>query len=509
MLTNTSHTGEFGWGSSYGSASSGRPRRGRAGYSNRGRYADRGGSRHKLRPDNVPNVTLHPLGDLIATIDNAALDQALITGIGAPRITDCQYIASYNWLNEKEPTISVPGKPPLWTPLNIPRRLKADSGNYFRDPNAARFPRYPTEPAVRTLLQAEPEFSLSSVDVFACGSTMGSLLRFVRRIDKPFRFVVEVVNKTVFFVRTENSPDEVIEGVKGYGHTFPENYTTWENEVKGSQTHQRMIRYQFGGFHYIVRFECDGYLKDGNSPLTKPSNDGDITTLLEASTISQQSSTKDDLTIKKSGSMVPQDSVFDLKTRSGRFNKQIDMDEQIPTLWVKQIPNFIAAYHDGAGLFERNNIQVRNVKKEIQEWETENEAALKRLAALVRKIVDFAQANSEHRIDVYSPSTDCLKIHKKVDGASRVLPPSLRAKWESVDSCDKDRDHDHPNEDNHRKAPYLSDSESDTGYGENGVELDEYHGEDFNFNIDGDDQGEPDYTGCLEHVCGYCGRCTY
>ena len=50
---------------------------------------------------------------------------------------------------------------------------------------------------------------------------MGNLLRFVRSIDKPFRFSVEVVDSTVFFVRKENQPDELIDGVRGYGHTFP------------------------------------------------------------------------------------------------------------------------------------------------------------------------------------------------------------------------------------------------------------------------------------------------
>jgi hypothetical protein len=42
---------------------------------------------------------------------------------------------------------------------------------------------------------------------------------------KPFRFDVDLIGDTVFFVRRENSPTGVIKDVRGYGHTFPENIT--------------------------------------------------------------------------------------------------------------------------------------------------------------------------------------------------------------------------------------------------------------------------------------------
>src|SRR5437764_7357210 len=91
---------------------------------------------------------------------------------------------------------------------------------------------------------------------------MGNLLRFVRKIDKPFRFHVEVVGNTVFFIRREISPTELIPNVRGYGHTFPEAYTTWETDARGSESHQRIVMYTFGGLKCLVRFESDGYLRD-------------------------------------------------------------------------------------------------------------------------------------------------------------------------------------------------------------------------------------------------------
>lgn len=65
---------------------------------------------------------------------------------------------------------------------------------------------------------------------------------------KPFRFDVDLIGDTVFFVRRENSPTGVIKDVRGYGHTFPEKYyTSWEAETRGSISHQRIIQYEFGG----------------------------------------------------------------------------------------------------------------------------------------------------------------------------------------------------------------------------------------------------------------------
>ena len=168
------------------------------------------------------------------------------------------------------------GTPPVWTPLDEPRRLEEDKSDCFRDPNAARFPSYPLEPAVRALLKEHEDLETQEIDLFACSSTLGSLLRFVRRVDKPFRFFVEVVGNTVFFTRHENSPTQLVEGVKDYGHTFPEAYSTWDADVKGSASHQRLLKYDFAGLDCILRFECDGYIKSKvsggvDAPATTPS----------------------------------------------------------------------------------------------------------------------------------------------------------------------------------------------------------------------------------------------
>ncbi|AEO62136.1 hypothetical protein MYCTH_2313154 [Thermothelomyces thermophilus ATCC 42464] len=203
-----------------------------------------------------------PFGALIRTLKLRHLDDEGETLDHLARITDLQTVASYSWVDKPNsgPEILIPGRPPLWTPQVTPTQLKEDSGQYYRDKNAARYPRHPIEPAVVAGLDADPALPLD-LDIFACKSTLGSLLSFVRGEDKEFRMLAYKVRHTIFLVRRENSPTELIPDVRGYGHTFPEANTTWEADVKGSASHQRLIRYVFGGLRLAVRFEADGYIK--------------------------------------------------------------------------------------------------------------------------------------------------------------------------------------------------------------------------------------------------------
>jgi len=134
-------------------------------------------------------------------------------------ITNVKFLASFNWIESEIPTIVFPGQPAVWDPPPGATKLKKDSGRYFRDPNAARYPSHPIEPAVKTVLAQVPDLKTDELDIFGCTSTMGSLLRFLKNHDKPFRFTVEAVGRTVFFVRRENAPDELIPGPRGFGPT--------------------------------------------------------------------------------------------------------------------------------------------------------------------------------------------------------------------------------------------------------------------------------------------------
>lgn len=107
--------------------------------------------------------------------------------------------------------------PARWNPPDEAKKLQEDFGEYLLDHNAARHPDHPMEPAVKAVLAQNPNFNTESIDIFGCTSTLGSLLRFLKKDDKTFRFTVEAVGRTVFFVRRENAPDEKIAGPDGRG----------------------------------------------------------------------------------------------------------------------------------------------------------------------------------------------------------------------------------------------------------------------------------------------------
>ncbi|KAK5214701.1 hypothetical protein LTR72_012158, partial [Exophiala xenobiotica] len=112
--------------------------------------------------------------------------------------------------------------PPKWLPPATFQRLREDRGDYYRDPNAARYPRWPLGPAVQSIYTLCPDFQADEVDIFCCASIIGSLLAAVCGENKPIRFGMQKIGNTVLLVRQSDDPQELIKNVRGYGHTFSE-----------------------------------------------------------------------------------------------------------------------------------------------------------------------------------------------------------------------------------------------------------------------------------------------
>ncbi|KAK1775306.1 hypothetical protein QBC45DRAFT_422619 [Copromyces sp. CBS 386.78] len=532
-------------------------------------------------------------------------------------IQDCEVVASYNWLdtNLSDPTILIPGLSPLWSPPSTPPQLREDNGTYHRDRNAARYPSHPLEPALVSYLRSstkntntntntKPSASLipSLVDIVACSSTLGNLLRFVRGQDKTFRILVEKVGNTVFFVRRENSPTETIPDVRGYGHAFPEAYTSWEGEVKGSSSHQRVLKYRFGGMGLLVRFEADGYVRDenetgkgseqaGGPDKGKETEEWDVKVgsnnripdgLFSSLKVSSSGSTATSsspssyssptLTIKQSpNSLVPQSHVFDLKTRSIRARGVKDtLSEELPRLWISQIPRFILAYHT-RGLFRTEDMEIKDVREDVKRWEKEQKEALGKLVGVlkwIREVIDDIEGGKmevvhreeavgvlevreqgwpeddetlDGRVDGNGSEED-LEV-KKIDKirGDKVMSDAIRAEWiaaqAGTDTADNQSDTRRKENMEKKKGKDITDQSDegkhDNDYGD--TDDDDYHESDshaqptrrYMFDVDddaiswssdfdrGDDRGwesdgaDQDFTACSLEDCGYCGRCPY
>lgn len=408
------------------------------------------------------------------------------------------------------------------------KQYKVDSGIYFRDPNAAHYSKHPTEPAMRAVLAMQEDFDPSVIDIVACGSTLGNILRFASQKGRAFNMDGELIGNTLFLIRKEVSPTEIIKDVHGYGHTFPEENTEWEKDVKGSVSHQRILRYKFGDLTCLVRFESDGYLlsqltAEEHAQLkletSEPTSthDESLSTLLEAATVSQKAPTTTQgpqcLTVKiNKGRKIPQKAVFDIKTRSNKYNAEIDMSEVLPRIWISQTPNFIVGYHRN-GYFD--DVRVQDVKDKIQDWETDNQEAIGRFYNVIQEILKFARGlGSNSGFDKMRRFEVCLRtetgpleirqhlperlVFGSEDPYQSALPPDLEEMWvaagvpgqgsgDEVDQYGEGFSHSSDYED---ETSYRSSSWSDQWGGEE---------EDF----------VGDYTACDKDDCGYCGKCPY
>lgn len=373
------------------------------------------------------------------------------------------------------------------------------------------------EPSVLACLETDPSIP-SKTDIVTCGSTLGNLLRFVRGQDKTFRMLVEKVENTVFFIRRENSPRELIPNVRGYGHTFPQAYTTWDADVPGSVSHQRIVSYNFAGLDIVARFEADGYLPSkSTSPIAPPKSKSDketsidgLANLLLAAQVGGRklppptSTSTSTLQIKQGTSSVDQTAIFDLKTRSIRSKLTKDhLDQELPRLWVSRIPNFILAFHT-RGEFKNEDIQIKDVRADVARWETDHATDLAHLAALIHRILDVVSQHPNGKIEVSHQEIGTLHIHEQLPGAGDVLSAGVRARWESL-SMSRDEttavgmDEKVNGENMNGSEPSTaSDNEDDydtDGGGGGGIEWDEKPDQD-------------DFTACTEK-CGYCGKCSY
>lgn len=295
---------------------------------------------------------------------------------------------------------------------------------------------------IQAILTQKPEFSLSGVDIIGCGSTLGNLLRFACGRPQSFRMLVEVVGNTIFFIRRENSPFETIPDVRGYGHTFPEAYTTWGAGVQGSESHQRLVNYVFAGMNFLVRFEVDGFLpalipegfklQTNHTCGTVGAEADDIFLSIQGVNISSLPLTtidaKQKLMVRTRGHLIPQCAVFDLKTRSVKRMDDQTVEEQLPRLWIRQIPNFVLAYHAG-GKFD--DIRILDVREKLKHWEAAQQPALVRYANLLKIVVSFARSMDRGRFEIeHEEGRETLYFREPGGMINSVLPTHLTSKWD-------------------------------------------------------------------------------
>jgi hypothetical protein len=223
-----------------------------------------------------------------------------------------------------------------------------------------------------------------------------------------------------------------------------------------------------------VRFEADGYLEE---ELGKEVEEG----VLASKKRENHTLVVDNITTKNGGRLIPQHAIIELNTRGSHKKDDDHLSENLPRLWLAQIPFFILAFHQW-GLFEPEDITVKDVGKDVDEWEDSNQELLRKLQSLLKKLVSLARDPDFGKYEVCVRQQGILEIRKQGGVVSSPLASPLTWIWTDQDGSD-------PGSDSSSVSVGAEDDKA--AYS------------------DGEDNDFPeDFTACSES-CDYCGQCKH
>ena len=246
--------------------------------------------------------------------------------------------------------------------------------------------------------------------------------------------LVEVIHGTIHLIRREKSPKELLPGLGGYGHTFPEAYTTWDQYVKCSASNHRVIKYKFGGLDMLIRFDCKAYINVEIDEVAlqqsqeNQSHADQMQHLLvneEHEAPQRTNTTPAGIQVEQSGELIPQSKVTDIKTRSETVKGDV-LQKELPRLWISQTPTFILARHDN-GIFM--DIQVSDITHRIQRWEVEHRQLLGRLASLLRHIRNIAQCQKLNQLEIVRPRNGDIEVHMQTPDSGTAFSEAVKREW--------------------------------------------------------------------------------
>jgi hypothetical protein len=364
---------------------------------------------------------------------------------GPVALSDFAVIASYNWLDEPQPTILVPGMPAIWSPPLEIQALKPDSGTRYVDQNADRMPCSPLEPLLRAVQTHRPGFDLSELDIVCDRRPLRLLHGFMVGDQEAFQFGVEAVGNTTVFTRAERTSRETIapNTFAGYRASFEEAYTKLHPDAKGSTSHYRIVTYTLGGLKLLVRSGVDAYRPSAvgehlNEPSGSDYSQEDCTRNMKNLSLNEgpstsAASTAGELLVIKGGRDVPQAAVLELSTHA--HLKPSAIHRKITGLYFSQTPCFVEGsfistgprYNVSAQRARFGLVAVNDVTKWTAQWEKQHQDKLKTLVHVLKQIVSGARTLGKPCVVKFDGVGD-LRLERAGDEDI----PSLSEKWKEV-----------------------------------------------------------------------------
>ena len=298
---------------------------------------------------------------------------------------------------------------------------------YYIDQNRYRCPIFPLEPLFRSIYTVDHRFNPKSVDLFTDRNNLFKLISAISgREIEGFRIEVEIVGNTLLFTRTEERPDDIITGFRGFGHEFEKKFTK-HVQFPGSQStgHHRVVQYSLGGMKLVVRFEVDGYLETEYNRQTAKLSDDEFDSIVEGlmnSVASMRIDQGRNLKILRSGFEVRHESIIELKSRAK--HRPLQMNDVIYQLWFGQVPWLIVGYHV-RGKF--THLVQSNCKDRFKTFEAERKVELTQLIRVIENIKKALERTGKKRgVVIFEDHT--IKLYE-MRRNTRSLPRDLLEKW--------------------------------------------------------------------------------
>ncbi|KAI0354854.1 hypothetical protein OH77DRAFT_1404162 [Trametes cingulata] len=371
-----------------------------------------------------------------------------------------KYIGSYNWVEETDPTIIVPGSPPIWQDKPLPYRIPFDTGVRMIDQNGYRMGDksclLPLFRAVEIVAEENADTSLDwrTIDIVTDRNGLRKLMRWLQHSDssfgeplKEFRIDLQLGgNKTVLMHRWEKRCREIATPPKsGCGISFERQTTSPAPGCQRSTGHHRIVRYEFGGLKMVVRFEVDACTAQPRQTTSPPRTStatritssrttnaaenvdslADALAGLGVSTSTSNTSSSDAISVIRAGTQVPQSTIVELVTRSKKYVDQFDWAEQYPQLLLSSTPHLLLGVHD-RGTFERvkkhalGSAEMRHV-----ETDPRIQRAFGQLVAVLRTIQALVKERGERGRLSLVCQDGVLKVYERTSDAGCLTESEL------------------------------------------------------------------------------------
>lgn len=214
----------------------------------------------------------------------------------------------------------------------------------------------------------------------------------------------------------------------------------WDADVKGSLTHQRVLRYHFAGMDCLMRYECDGYFPDEHPAELSPLEAGNYATelaideMVNGVSLAPKSPlhTSGSIEVKNGGMLVPQCATFELKTRTIKRMDEDFFAEFAIRLWLTQTPHFLVGFHR-AGVFDE--IRISDVRSKVTAWQSENQDNIKRFAGLIEIILERIRSEPSGMLELWRHETGDLEFRVPLEENLCALPEEVEERW--TDASDR------------------------------------------------------------------------